>query len=276
MTLLQSCMDRNRYDRVQEVFSGANSVTVNLCMDKINNNTVMIKTFPKSNFTKEFFENELEINKVAACRNVIKVLDDFETRTTYNLVMEAGSQDLYQIVTEEGPLNQEKFLKLFRGLTSAICRLHRHNILHNDLKLENIVFMNDSLYLIDFGLSEHIRSNNQGNNRHVGTTFYTAPEAIRDNYRSFKSDVYSYGIVMYATLTGQFPFDADNSYEYAIMQLNSQPNLKPLYDQQIDSDLIRIIESCLDKNPEQRPSMEEIKSTLWPEDNQSSESENSN
>ena len=271
-------MEHNRYVRIEEIFSGANSVGVYLCMDKLADKTVMIKTFPKSNFSKDFFENELEINKVAACRHVIKVLDDFETRTTYNLVMEAGSKDLFQVIVDEGPLNQEKFMKLFHGVTSAICRLHNHNILHNDLKLENIVFMNDSLYLIDFGLSEHIRTNqnNNNNNRLVGSTFYTAPEAIRDNYRSFKSDVYSFGIVMYVSLTGQYPYDADNSFEYTIAQMNSQPDLQPLYDQNIDEKIISVIESCLDKNPDQRPTMEEVMSTLWPEDNQSSESENSN
>ena len=261
---LFSFMEHNRYERIEEVFSGANSVAVYRCADKSTGQTVMIKCFPKQNFSQAFFQNELQINKTVACRNIIKVLDTYETRTSYNLVMEAGSMDLCDYVLSEGPLGQEKFLKLFLGVAVAISNLHDKNIIHNDLKLENIVFKGDNLYLIDFGLSEHVRGNNQGNNRLIGSTFYTAPEVIRDNFRSFKSDIYSFGIVMFVALTGSYPFDAENIYEYTIAQLNSQPSLNTLRSLDVKDNIVNLIGSCLSVNPDQRPTIHEIIETLWP------------
>lgn len=257
-------MEHNRYERIEEVFSGANSVAVYRCEDKRNGQTVMIKSFPKQNFSQEFFQNELQINKTVACRNIIKVLDTYETRTSYNLVMEAGSMDLCDFVLNEGPLEQDKFLKLFFGVAVAISNLHDKNIIHNDLKLENIVFKGDNLYLIDFGLSEHVKGNNQSNNMLIGSTFYTAPEVIRDNNRTIKSDIYSFGIVMFVALTGNYPFDVDNVYEYTIAQLNSQPSLNKLRSVNVKEHIVSVIGSCLSVNPDQRPSIHQIIESLWP------------
>lgn len=263
-------MLNHRYEPSAEVFNGANSVSVWMCNDKATGKKVMIKTFPKSNFEASFFYHEMEVNRIAEGDNVIKVLDNYETRTSFNLVMEAGSMDFLDYIEASGPIKEGEFMKLFKGLTKAIVKLHEKNVLHNDLKLENIVVKDGNLYLIDFGLSDIMTENNQNNNNNkaVGTTFYTAPEIFSDNIRSKKSDVYSFGIVMFTSMTGQYPFDSENSFCYSIQQMNTPPNLDALRENNISEKMVDLIGSCLSVNPDQRPTMRYIFDTLWPEDSQ--------
>ena len=109
--------------------------------------------------------------------------------------------------------------KLAGGVLSALLYLHKRNIIHRDLKLENILFSTnpherasaaESIKLVDFGFSRHYLEGEQITNM-VGTPFYMSPEALAREKQSTASDVWSFAVIVFMLLTGDPPFDHPSS-----------------------------------------------------------------
>lgn len=256
--------ESQHYEHIQEIFHGENSVTVWCCNDKRSGKKVVVKTFPKEAFDSSFYQNELTITELAQGNNIIKLLDKFETQVSYNLVLEQGDCDLFDFICNNGPISEERFMRTFFGLTKALERLHNKNILHKDIKPENIVLIGSSLSFIDFGLSE-IMSNVNQNNAFVGTTLFTAPEVVLNKVYTPSSDIYSFGIVMFFVLSGEVPFDCENSFQYVMNQINTPPDMASLLNRHISHRIISLIKKMLSTSPKDRPSISEVLATLWPQ-----------
>lgn len=115
------------------------------------------------------------------------------------------------------------------GYAMQICRAlevaHAHNIIHRDIKPQNIIMAEDgTLKVTDFGIA-HASSQKTmtiGTNA-IGTVHYLSPEQARGGYTDERSDIYSLGIVLYEMLTGRVPFDNDSPVTIAIKHLQEKP-----------------------------------------------------
>ena len=163
------------------------------------------------------------------------------------------------------------------GISVGMQYLHSHNIIHRDLKLANILEDND-LYpkIADFGLSKIYNQNLTSNPAasFEGTPIYIAPEIWSDFQYSTKSDVYAYSIILYEIITGEVPFENENFF-YKIGVDVSINNLRPSFHFPIPDHYKKLIESCWSKNPNERPSFNEIVSLLKSDEFFQSESEKS-
>lgn len=96
--------------------------------------------------------------------------------------------------------------------------LHSYGIAHRDIKLENILLVEDSddspIKLVDFGLSKMLGPSETASDPY-GTLAYVAPEVLMQKPYRFKGDVWSLGIIIYVMLSGMLPFDADTNRETA-------------------------------------------------------------
>jgi len=158
------------------------------------------------------------------------------------------------------------FLKLLK----ATDRLHKNNICHRDLKLENIMYNKEThkLKLIDFGFATETVETKDGvevpklQKDYCGSVHYAAPEIVqRKPYDGKKADVWSLGIILFVLLSGLFPFDdAQNRPEVIFDKIVAGDFFTPSY---LSSDAAPLIRSMLHKDPNKRPSVSKLLKHPW-------------
>jgi len=167
---------------------------------------------------KAICQNEVhvltQLNKRVKHQRLTPVLDVFEDQENLYIVLELlNGGELFERVLERGRFPEPEVATILRKLVYALEALHRHGILHRDVKLENIVMRDshDDFKLTDFGFAVDGASTQAPANRQMkgvlaGTLGYCAPEVLRDRNYSTASDVWSAGVVMYIVLSGRPPF----------------------------------------------------------------------
>ena len=149
-----------------------------------------------------------------------------------------------------------------RQLLLGLSYLHRNNILHKDLKAENLLISNDgTLKMTDFGCSKFLESSliEDSNYSIRGSIPWMAPEVICQTKYGPKADIWSFGCTVLEMITGKRPwqgYNFDNPVE-AIMRIGLQ-NVKPEIPKEIGSLLKKFIERCLERDVHKRPSAEEL------------------
>lgn len=137
-------------------------------------------------------------------------------------------------------------------LTSGIDYIHRHGIIHRDIKPDNLFYLSDgSIKISDFGIAAPIGTRS-GDDAIQGTIYYCAPEVLTGAPASIANDIYSMGVVFYECLTGQVPFDGASLEEVAIKQLKKRfPEPSKLVPG-LPKNIERIIITACRKRPEER------------------------
>ncbi|XP_067867725.1 serine/threonine-protein kinase 17A [Heterodontus francisci] len=200
---------------------------------------------------------------------VINLYEVYETASEMILVLEyaAGGEIFNQCVAEREDAFKEKDVKrLMRQILEGVAFLHRNNIVHLDLKPQNILLTSESplgdIKIVDFGLSRRV-NNNEELREIMGTPEYVAPEILNYEPISTATDMWSIGVLAYVMLTGISPFLGDNKQEtfLKISQINlsfTEEDFDNISKQAID-----FIKSLLVKEPEERALAEECLRHPW-------------
>ncbi|KAM3182817.1 hypothetical protein ACTXT7_011580, partial [Hymenolepis weldensis] len=176
------------------------------------------------------------------------------------------------------PLTEPQIKFISREVISGLAFLHQHLIIHRDLKAGNILITsNYDIRLADFGVSAQMASESQKRTTFIGTPYWMAPEVIacetfKDNPYDVSADVWSFGIMLIEFAQMLPPYNELNPTRVLLKITKSDPPTltKPicyqhasfifkLSDPQSDA-FNKIIRRCLQKNPAQRPSMNQLKS----------------
>ncbi|MFJ4839916.1 PQQ-binding-like beta-propeller repeat protein [Streptomyces sp. NPDC088746] len=162
---------------------------------------------------------------------------------------------LAQHIAAKGPLNGAELRRLAIGLAEALRDIHRVGVVHRDLKPSNVVLSPEGPRVIDFGIS---RAADQQTltmtGRVIGTPPFMSPEQLQaPRGVGPRSDVFSLGTLLVYSATGHGPFDADSPYMTAYQVVHEEPSLGA-----VPAALRAVVESCLDKEPEGRPSADEL------------------
>lgn len=193
--------------------------------------------------------------------NIVQVLGTSRSPDTGDklLVLEycnGGSLDRILYDTEEH-LDEIKQLALAKMIALGMLHLHKNRIIHRDLSSRNILLHNGVAKISDFGMARSANSSGQGQTKtDVGPIRWMSPESIRNFSYSYSSDVWSFGIVIYEILARKEPHvDVDNmQVGYLIRDKGLKPSA-PTGSCRILSD---IMSECLQDNPDDRPSFEQI------------------
>ncbi|MGW9115055.1 serine/threonine-protein kinase [Streptomyces sp. NPDC055663] len=162
---------------------------------------------------------------------------------------------LAQRIAEKGRLDGAELRRLGIGLAEALRDIHRVGVVHRDLKPSNVVLSQEGPRVIDFGIS---RAADQQTltmtGRVIGTPPFMSPEQLQaPRDVGPRSDVFSLGTLLVYAATGRGPFDADSPYMTAYQVVHEEPSLDA-----VPVALRTVVESCLAKEPEGRPSADEL------------------
>lgn len=182
---------------------------------------------------------------------VVQLLDCGEHRGFYFLVMEfVAGRTLRQVLTERSAINREG---LARQLISALCAIHRAGLVHGDLKPENLMVTPDGqLRVIDFGLAAQTGHNPIRDTANLvalaGTLAYSAPERIRGERPSLKSDIFAAGCIIHELLAGEALFSEQSVWETAEKILHHRATLSAALPAAWKS----VVRRCVERNPKKR------------------------
>ncbi|MFF7357387.1 serine/threonine-protein kinase [Streptomyces filipinensis] len=158
-------------------------------------------------------------------------------------------------VKRNGPMDSGQVRRLMAGLAEALRDIHRVGVVHRDLKPSNVLLAEDGPKVIDFGISRPKDSElRTETGKLIGTPPFMAPEQFRRPREvGPAADVFALGSVMVHAATGRGPFDSDSPYVVAYQVVHDEPDLTGVPD-----DLAPLVRRCLAKEPEDRPTPDEL------------------
>lgn len=205
-----------KYDVSSTVLGKGNYGYVRKCTNRHSGVTYAVKTINKEKVTRlDWIQREVHNMKVLDHPNILKLVDYFDERNHFHIVTEiCNGGDLFDLVmdnkTEYGCLPERMCITIMNALLDSVKYLHSRNIVHRDIKLENILIHTKDnkaiVKLIDFGLSrKHGKLDSNMTNR-IGTPYYMSPEIINGSYDR-ACDLWAIGVVCYILLSGYPPFN---------------------------------------------------------------------
>ncbi|GAB3208793.1 serine/threonine-protein kinase [Marinactinospora endophytica] len=160
---------------------------------------------------------------------------------------------LQEAVAKEGPRKGAALQRLAVSTATALVAIHQAGIVHRDFKPGNVLLGPDGPRVIDFGIARVVDGTATMTNSIVGTPSYMAPEQIAGTGITDKVDIFAWGCVMAFASTGNAPFGADSVPAVVHRVVSAPPDIDG-----ITGPLRPIIEDCLNKDPEQRPTAQKL------------------
>ncbi|MBO4258501.1 serine/threonine-protein kinase [Streptomyces griseorubiginosus] len=199
--------------------------------------------------------------EVAAARRVsgaftASVVDaDPEAERPWMATLFIPGPTLSDHVKRNGPMAPAQLRRLMAGLAEALRDIHRVGVVHRDLKPSNVLLAEDGPKVIDFGISRPKDSElRTETGKLIGTPPFMAPEQFRRPREvGPAADVFALGSVLVHAATGRGPFDSDSPYVVAYQVVHDEPDLTG-----VPEDLAELVSRCLAKEPESRPTPDEL------------------
>jgi RIO-like serine/threonine protein kinase len=187
--------------------------------------------------------------------NIVKVLEFGETEQHTFVAMEyLSGGTLHYYVEKNYPLEEEKVIQIAKQICSGLQVIHSNNIIHRDLKSQNIMLDGEeNIRIMDFGLSKSpLVSTMTTLGTVVGTLGYVAPEQVTNINVDQRVDIFSFGVIMYQMLTNKLPFSGENEIALIHSIFNTIPQRPSEINNLISPKLETIILKCLEKSVDKR------------------------
>ncbi|KAH6657571.1 kinase-like domain-containing protein [Truncatella angustata] len=219
-----------------------------------NGSKVVLKSAKKddSNLAREIHHHRQFVHP-----HIARLYEVIVTESMVWLVLEyCAGDELYNYLLNHGPLSAEKVQKTFTQLVGAVSYVHQQSCVHRDLKLENILLdKHENVKLVDFGFTREYEGKSNYLQTFCGTICYSAPEMLKgEKYAGEKVDVWSLGVILYALLCGELPFDDDDDNVTRSKILSEEPK----YPEHLPADAVSLVKVLLSKRPLLRPSLPDV------------------
>ncbi len=267
----------HKYDVLENVGQGGMSV-VYKAMQTAMNRVVAVKMLKMGLSSDPIFSQRFmrEVSLLGKLNhpNIVTVFDSGMTaQGNLYLVMDfLSGQTLQKVLDKSGALPIDRAASLILQICDALNHAHKRDIIHRDLKPGNIMIEadhrgEDIVKIVDFGLAKM----GEGSERLTrqgelwGSSFYMSPEQCTGAESDARTDVYSFGILIYYMVTGKLPFRGSGFMDTISKQMNEPPPpLKSMKPDLVVSDMLEpVLFKCLQKSPENRfQTVADLKSAL--------------
>ena len=218
----------NRYEIVELIGRGGMAY-VYKARDRKLNRYVAVKVLREEYTENEQFIKKFDRESQAAAGlshpNIVSVYDVGVEDDIYYIIMEyVDGITLKQYLNKKGHLEYKEATRFVIDVANALKCAHEHKIIHRDIKPHNILLTRDLVPKVaDFGIARAITSSTVTmTNQTMGSVHYISPEQARGGFVDERSDLYSLGIMYYELLTGQLPFDEENTVTIAIKHIQDE------------------------------------------------------
>ena len=242
---------------------------VNLALHIASGKLVAIKSFDKKKLSKENslkkIKNEIEVlKKLKDTIFCTRIYDTFQTETHILIVMEFICGDLLNFIRKREKLDEKTAKIIFKQIILGLKYMHKNNIVHRDIKLDNLLLdLSNTIKICDFGVSKILFSQNEQMQDHCGTPAYIAPEVFKNlGYHGYGCDIWSLGVTLYFMLGGEQPFKGQSVEE--LKKNVCSKNYKKIDFISIEAE--DLLDKMLTVDPDERITLDEIMKHIWIKD----------
>lgn len=245
-----------RYEILERIGSGGMSDVYKAKCHKLNRYVAIKVLKPEYSEDKTFvskFRAEAQAAAGLMHANIVNVYDVGEENGIYYIVMElVEGITLKKYIEKKGVLGVREAVSIAIQVAQGIDAAHKHNIVHRDIKPQNIIISKEGkVKVTDFGIAR-AASSNTINSSVMGSVHYISPEQARGGYSDEKSDIYSFGITLYEMLTGKVPFEGDTTVAIALQHIQDEIVSPRQYVPEIPVSVEKIVLKCTQKRTERR------------------------
>jgi len=216
--------------------------------------------------TIERFRNELKTARMISHKNVCRMFDLGESEGAHFITMEyIRGEDLKSLIRKMGQLSAGQVTSIAKQVCDGLVEAHRLGVVHRDLKPQNIMIDTEgNARIMDFGIARSLEAKGiTGAGVMIGTPEYMSPEQVEGKETDQRSDIYSFGVILYEMVTGRVPFEGDTPFTIGVKHKSETPKDPREINAQIPKDISRVILKCLEKDKDKRyQSAGEIRSEL--------------
>ena len=216
--------------------------------------------------SKKQIYNEASIMKKLFHPNVIlfkEVIIDKKLDYFYIIMEYADDGDLNKKIKQqknkkisEKYFPEETIVKYFYQICQGINYIHSKNVIHRDIKSQNIFLTkNGSIKIGDFGIAKALSKTNSNAMTVIGTPYYFSPEIINGEPYNYKTDIWSLGVVLYELCTLKLPFDSNNIAQLSMKILKGNYDPIPF---KYSKEMHNIIKKMLNVDQNKRPDIKEV------------------
>ena len=245
----------NRYELIEKIGEGGMAIVYKARDNKLNR-LVAVKIlkveFANNKDISDKFKKEATAVANFSDANIVNVLDvghEEEGNIDYFVMEYVDGKTLKDLIVENGKLNYTVAISIGIQIAKALECAHRNNIIHRDVKPQNILVTENGLVKVtDFGIAKSSTSATITNTTTImGSAHYLSPEQAKGAFIDLRSDIYSLGIVLYEMVTGLLPFDGESPVTIALKHIQSEPIEPKKYNASIPDSLNNLIMKAISK-----------------------------
>lgn len=241
-----------RYKIIKYLGGGMSSVY--LARDIILDREVVVKLIKVDHHnrdkSKARFQREVESTIHLSHPNIVSVLDVDESDEYHLLVTEVvNGPTLKEYIRDNHPVPLDEAVRIAGMILQGIRHAHHAGIMHRDIKPQNILLDEyNRVKITDFGIAKALSETRlTETNQVMGSVQYISPEQAKGRQTDERTDIYSFGIVLYELLTGRLPFDGETPVSVALKHI-SEPLPDVLEYRNVPQGLVNIILKCTEKD----------------------------
>ncbi len=258
-----------RYEVIEELGNSGMGRVLRVFDQKIEEEATLKILTPEIAYDKktiERFRNELKFSRKITHKNICRIYDLDEDGGTYFISMEyVSGEDLKSMIRMTKHLGIGTAVRISKQVCEGLAEAHKLGIFHRDLKSSNVIIDREgNARVMDFGIARSPDTEDIINDGSIiGTPEYMSPEQAEEKQVDHRSDIYSFGVMLYEMVTGQLPFNGDTPFNMLVKRKSSVPRDPRELNSEIPEELSRMILKCMKEDREKRyQSVKEILSEL--------------